>query len=77
MDEFLDYIIKRLVEYPDEVIVTRHEEGNKVMFLLKMRQSDVGTVIGRHGQVIAAIRALVAATASRQGLRSSVEIIEG
>ncbi len=77
MEEFLDYVIKQLVDNPDEVIITRRDEGRKVIFMLKLRQGDVGAVIGRNGQIIAAIRALVAAAASRHGLRSSVEIIEG
>ena len=76
MEEFLDYVIRSLVEHPDEVIITRRDEGRNVVFLLKLRQSDVGAVIGRNGQTIAAIRALVAAAAARNDLRSSVEIIE-
>lgn len=76
MDEFIDYVVRKLVEYPDEVIITRHDEGRKVLFLLKLRPSDVGKVIGRNGQIIAAIRALVSAAAARHGQRASVEIID-
>ncbi len=76
MEEFLDYVIKQLVDHPEEVIITRRDEGRKVIFMLKMRQSDVGAVIGRNGQIIAAIRSLIAASAARHGMRSNVEIIE-
>ncbi len=76
MEEFLNFVLSKLVDHPDEVIVTRHDEGKKVLFLLKMRQSDVGAVIGRNGQVISAIRALVSAAAKKQGVRAKVEIIE-
>lgn len=76
MEEFLNFVLAKLVDYPDDVIVTRHDDGRKVLFLIKVRQSDVGAVIGRNGQVIAAIRALVSAAAAKQGVRAKIEIIE-
>jgi predicted RNA-binding protein YlqC (UPF0109 family) len=41
-----------------------------------MRQSDVGRIIGRNGQTIQAIRALLASAAARHDQRATLEIIE-
>lgn len=76
MEAFLEYVIKQLVEFPDELAVARREEGRRVTYYLKMRQSDVGKVIGKNGHTIAAIRALVASGAARHGQKGFVEIVE-
>ena len=56
MQEFLDYVIRNLIDYPDEMILTRVEISKKAVFRLRLRQSDVGKVIGKHGHTIIAIR---------------------
>jgi predicted RNA-binding protein YlqC (UPF0109 family) len=41
-----------------------------------MRKSDIGKVVGKHGQTIASIRNLMDAAANKHGGRATVEIIE-
>ena len=48
MEEFLEFVIKQLVEFPDEMIVTKLEAPRKITFRLRLRQSDVGKVIGNY-----------------------------
>jgi hypothetical protein len=76
MEEFLQYVIKHLVEFPDEMALIRHETPRKVTFHLRVRQSDVGKVIGKHGHTIVAIRNLLNAAASRHNQRATLEIVE-
>ena len=76
MEEFLEYVIKQLIEYPDEMVLSHHETPRKVTFHLRLRQSDVGKVIGKHGRTIAAIRSLLNAAASRHNQRAALEIVE-
>jgi len=76
MREFLEFIIRQLVEYPDEMMLTEIPSGKTTMFRLQLRQSDVGRVIGRNGQTIHAIRALLASSAARHGQRATLEIVE-
>ena len=76
MKEFLEFVIRYLVEFPDEVIITESPSGNTTVFRLVMRQSDVGRVIGRNGQTIQAIRALLSSSAARHGQKATLEIIE-
>ena len=76
MEQFLEYVIPLLVDYPSEMALTRHEAGKRTTYLLKLRQSDVGKVIGKHGLTIIAIRNLLAAGAARHGERAQLEIVE-
>ena len=76
MEEFLEYVIKQLIEFPDEMVLTRHEAPRKVSFHVRLRQSDIGKVIGKHGHTIAAIRNLLNAAASRHNQRAALEIVE-
>ncbi len=76
MKEFLEFVIRQLVEFPDEVMISEIPSGKMTIFKLQLRQSDVGRIIGRNGQTIHAIRALLASSAARHGQRASVEIVE-
>ena len=76
MREFLEFIIRQLIEYPDEMMLTEIPSGKTTMFKLQLRRSDVGRVIGRNGQTIHAIRALLASSAARHGQRATLEIVE-
>jgi predicted RNA-binding protein YlqC (UPF0109 family) len=76
VEEFLEYVIRQLVDYPDEMVLTRVELQRKIVFKLQLRQSDVGKVIGKHGHTIAAIRNLLSAAAARHGQRALLQIVE-
>ena len=76
MKEFLEFVIRQLVEFPDEVILFETPDGRMTVFRLKMRQSDVGRIIGRNGQTIQAIRTLLASAAARHDQRATLEIVE-
>jgi hypothetical protein len=76
MQAFLEYVIKGLVQKPDEVTVTPVEKGGQTIYELRMNPSDVGRIIGRQGVTINAIRSLLTAGSAKKGLRCSLEIIE-
>jgi predicted RNA-binding protein YlqC (UPF0109 family) len=76
MQEFLAYVIRQLVDYPDEMILTKIESPKKTVFMLRLRQSDVGKIIGKHGHTIIAIRNLLGAAAARHGEKAVLEIVE-
>jgi predicted RNA-binding protein YlqC (UPF0109 family) len=76
MESFLEFVIRQLVEAPDEVLVTRVEQGKKVIFKIEMRKSDVGKVIGRSGHTISAMRNLLSAAAARTGHQAILQIVE-
>ncbi|MGI8481781.1 MAG: KH domain-containing protein [Chthoniobacterales bacterium] len=76
MKQFLEFVIRQLVEFPDEVMLSEVPSGKMTVFRLQMRQTDVGRIIGRNGQTIQAIRALLASAAARHGERATLEIVE-
>jgi len=76
MQEFLEYVVKGLVQHPDAVSVTPVERAGMTVYELRLDQSDVGKIIGRQGVTINAIRSLLLAGSAKKGLRCSVEIIE-
>jgi hypothetical protein len=76
MKEFLEFVIRQLIEFPDEMILTESGNGRNIVFRLALRQSDVGRIIGRNGQTIQAIRALLASSAARHDQRATLEIVE-
>lgn len=76
MKEFLEFVLRRLVEHPDEVIVREVDGGRTAYFKLKLNQADVGKVIGRHGQTIQALRGILTAAAAKQDRRAQLEIVE-
>ena len=78
MKEFVEYLVKRLVKYPDEVSVDVRPDGEDgETFYVKVAESDVGKVIGRQGKIIMSMRTLVKAAATKQGKKYSVEIADG
>ncbi|MBV9674177.1 MAG: KH domain-containing protein [Verrucomicrobia bacterium] len=76
MESFLEFVLKQLVESPDEVVVTKLEQGKKLVFKVEMRKSDVGRVIGRSGHTITAVRNLLSAAASRTGQQVLLQIVD-
>jgi predicted RNA-binding protein YlqC (UPF0109 family) len=76
VESFLEFVIRQLVEAPDEVLVTKVEQGRKLIFKVEMRKSDVGRVIGRNGHTITAMRNLLTAAAARTGHQVFLQIVE-
>jgi len=73
---FLEYVLKNLVDAPESVLVHEMQLGGRTVYELEVQPGDVGKVVGKQGQTIAAIRTLVGAAASRGAQRIDVEILE-
>ena len=76
MQDFVEYVIKGLVDQPDAVSVTEVEDNGTTVYELRMDPDDVAKVIGRRGVTINAIRSLLQAGAAKKGMRCGLEIIE-
>ena len=77
LHDFLDYVLRQLIDYPEEMqLLKTGPDGKRTVFKVRLRQSDVGKVIGKQGHTIIAIRNLLAAAATRHGERASLEILE-
>ena len=76
MQAFLEYVVRGLVQHPDEVSVTPVEREGSTIYELRLSPVDVGRVIGRQGVMINAIRSLLLAGSAKRGVRCSLELVE-
>jgi predicted RNA-binding protein YlqC (UPF0109 family) len=76
MKEFIEYLVKALVDNPDEVSVTQIDGEKTVIFELRCNPADVGKIIGKHGRTIKAIRTLLGSAAAKANIRAMLEIVE-
>lgn len=76
MKEFVEYIVKNLVDNPDQVRITEVGGTHTLIIELAVDKGDIGKIIGKKGKTINAIRTLLMSVASRNGIRVSLEIIE-
>jgi len=76
MQAFLEYVVKGLVAKPESVTVTPVAREGATIYELRLDPQDVGKIIGRQGQTINAIRALLLAGSAKKGLRCSLELVE-
>jgi predicted RNA-binding protein YlqC (UPF0109 family) len=76
MKEFILFIVKHLVDQPDEVHVNEIDGERTVVYELRVGSGDMGKVIGRRGQTAKSLRTLLAAASAKMGKRSVLEILE-
>ena len=72
----LDFIIKSLVDNPDEVAIESREREGNLIFELRVSEQDRGRVIGKQGKTIKSIRKLLSAAASGSERRVVLELVE-
>lgn len=77
MKQFLESLIKSIVENPDDVVVTEsQDEGDRQLLTIKVNSEDMGRVIGKSGKVINSIRTIMRVVAIRQGVKIRVDILD-
>ncbi len=76
MKEFIETIVKALVDSPDDVDLTEVQGERTTVYELRVGQGDLGKVIGKGGAHASAIRTLLAAASGKENKRYILEIIE-
>ena len=76
MKDLVEFIVKSLVDNPDQVEIREVDDHSATIVEVSVAQPDMGRIIGKGGRVINSIRSIVQVAAAKQGLRVSVEIIE-
>lgn len=76
MKELIQYIVRALVDNPDDVSVSEIEGGQTTVLELKVAKSDLGKVIGKQGRNAQAIRTILSAVSAKTKKRVLLEIIE-
>ncbi len=74
--EFLEFVVKALVDHPDDVKIERKVDEMGVLLSLKVNPEDMGQVIGRAGGTARAIRSLVRIIGLKNHARVNLKIEE-
>lgn len=73
--QFVEYIVKSLVEHPDDVIVDRIIDEKGVLLTLTVNPEDLGRVIGRRGTTAQSLRTLLRALGTKNSARYNLKIV--
>ncbi len=76
MKELVAYIVRFLVDHPDEVEVKEIEGEQTKVLELRVAKTDMGKVIGKQGRTARALRTILAAASARLNKRTVLEILE-
>ncbi len=74
--ELVEFMVRSLVDQPDEVTVNVIEGEKSTILELHVAEGDVGKVIGKQGRIAKAIRTILSASATRDGKRAVLEILD-
>ncbi len=75
-EEFLELVVKSLVDNPDDVKITRTVDEMGVLLTLDISPEDMGKIIGRSGNTAKAIRTLLRVVGLRNNARINLKINE-
>lgn len=70
----LEYILKFIVENPDEVKVEEKVDGSIVDLVVTANKGDYGTIIGKGGQMIQNIRKVLTVKAVKDNIKVNIKI---
>lgn len=73
--QFVEYIVKSLVEHPDDVIVERIIDEKGVLLTLTVNPEDLGRVIGRRGATAQSLRTMLRALGMKNSARYNLKIV--
>lgn len=76
MEEFIGYLVKNMVNEPDQVDIKKIEGENGWLVEIRVAPDDVGKVVGRKGNVIRSLRTLAVTVGARLGKKVHLEIVQ-
>ncbi|MDR3559732.1 MAG: KH domain-containing protein, partial [Candidatus Pacebacteria bacterium] len=74
--EFVEYVVKQIVNRPDDVRVDRKIDEMGVLITLDVNPEDMGIIIGREGATAKALRTLLRVIGARNNARVNLKINE-
>ena len=74
--DLIEFIAKALVDDPSAVSVNETEGEKGTVLELKVKEEDIGKVIGKQGRIAKAMRTILNATAGKTGKKYSLEILD-
>lgn len=74
--EFVEYVVKSIVDHPDDVEVGRSVDEMGVLLTLTVNPDDMGQVIGRQGATAKSVRTLLRVIGAKNNARVNLKINE-
>lgn len=74
--QFLEYVVKALVDNPNDIKVNRTVDEMGVLLTLSVHKDDMGKIIGRSGQTAKAIRTVLRVVGMKNDARVNLKIVE-
>jgi uncharacterized protein len=74
--QFLEFLIKSIVDHPEDVVVARQIDEMGVLLSLKVNPQDMGQIIGREGSTAKSIRSLLRIVGVKNNARVNLKIEE-
>lgn len=74
--EFVEYVVKSIVDHPDDVKVDRTVDEMGVLITLSVNPEDMGQVIGRQGATAKSVRTLLRVIGAKNNARVNLKINE-
>ena len=72
----LSRVVELMVDHSDQVEVVESNEADRTVFTIKVASSDLGTVIGKQGRTVRALRSLVSSRGERCNERFDLDVAE-
>ncbi|MGQ9474212.1 MAG: KH domain-containing protein [Candidatus Caldatribacteriaceae bacterium] len=76
MKELVEYMVRSLVDIPEQVQVSELEGEQSVIYEVRVAPEDMGKIIGKQGRIAKAMRTIVKAASVKTGKKAVVEILE-
>lgn len=74
--DFVEYIVRAIVNSPDEVEVTQSVDDLGILITLKVNKEDMGKIIGKDGQTAKSLRVLLRMMGAKMDARMNLKIVE-
>lgn len=74
--DFIEHIVKQIVQFPDDVEVVQTVDDLGVLITLKVNKEDMGKIIGKSGQTAKSLRVLLRMMGAKVDARYNLKIIE-
>lgn len=76
MKDTLDFLVRSLVDHPDDIVIDERVDGEATILTIHTHSDDIGKVIGKSGRIIRALRDLMKVIAAKRNIYVDVEIAE-
>lgn len=76
MEEFVGYLVKNMVNEPEQVDIRSMEGQSGLLIEIRVAPQDIGKVVGHKGNIIRSLRTLAMIIGARLGRRIHLEIVQ-